>query len=59
MATLRLNDRRVEALKPRNSAYDIRDRDLKGFGVRVLPWLGCGMSSYQSVVGKRIPAWRP
>ena len=37
MATLRLNDRRVDALKPRKSAYDIRDRDLKGFGVRVLP----------------------
>ena len=37
MATLRLNDRRVDALKPRKSAYDIRDRDLKGFAVRVLP----------------------
>ena len=37
MATLRLNDRRVDALKPRKSAYDVRDRDLKGFGVRVLP----------------------
>ena len=37
MATLRLNDRRVDALKPRKSAYDICDRDLKGFGVRVLP----------------------
>ena len=37
MATLRLNDRRVEALKPRKSAYDVRDRQLRGFGVRVLP----------------------
>ena len=37
MATLRLNERRVEALKPRKSSYDIRDRDLKGFGVRVMP----------------------
>ena len=37
MATLRLNKCRVEALKPRKSAYDIRDRELKGFGVRVLP----------------------
>ena len=37
MATLRLNQRRVDALNPRKSAYDIRDRDLKGFGVRVLP----------------------
>ena len=37
MATARLSQRRVDALKPRRSAYDIRDRDLKGFGVRVLP----------------------
>ena len=37
MATLRLNERRVDALKPRKSAYDVRDRELKGFGVRVLP----------------------
>ena len=37
MATLRLNQCRVDALKPRKSAYDVRDRDLKGFGVRVLP----------------------
>ena len=37
MATLRLNERRVSALKPRKSAYDVRDRDLKGFGVRVQP----------------------
>ena len=37
MATLRLNERRVDALKPCKSAYDIRDRELKGFGVRVLP----------------------
>ena len=37
MATLRLNDRRVEALKPRKSTYDIRDRELKGFDIRVMP----------------------
>ena len=37
MATLRLSQRRVDALNPRKSAYDVRDRDLKGFGVRVLP----------------------
>ncbi len=36
MATLRLNQGRVDALKPRRSAYDIRDRELRGFGVRVL-----------------------
>ena len=37
MATLRLSQRRGDALKPRKSAYDVRDRELKGFGVRVLP----------------------
>ena len=37
MATTRLDKRRVDALKPRKSAYDVRDHDLKGFGVRILP----------------------
>ena len=37
MATAHLSQRRVDALKPRKSAYDIRDPELKGFGVRVLP----------------------
>lgn len=37
MARLRLDARRVEALRPRRSAYDVRDHDLKGFGVRTLP----------------------
>ena len=37
MATLRLNQGRVDALKPRKSSYDVRDRELKGFGIRILP----------------------
>ena len=37
MATPRLNQVKVDALKPRKSAYDARDRDLKGFGVRIYP----------------------
>ena len=37
MATVRLDQRRIDTLKARKSAYDVRDRDLKGFGVRVLP----------------------
>ena len=37
MATARLSQRRVDALKPRKSAYDVRDPELRGFGVRVLP----------------------
>jgi integrase len=36
MAMVRLSERRVDALKPRKSTYDVRDRDLKGFGIRVL-----------------------
>ena len=37
MANVRLNEGRVEALRPRRSPYDVRDSSLKGFGVRVLP----------------------
>ena len=32
-----LTDARVKALRPRRTAYDIRDGKLAGFGVRVLP----------------------
>ena len=32
-----LTDARLRALKPRKSAYDIRDGKLRGFGVRVMP----------------------
>ena len=37
MPTVKLDQRRVDALKPRKSAYNVRDRDLKGFGLRVWP----------------------
>lgn len=37
MAMHRLTPGRVDALKPRRNVYDIRDTDIKGFGVRVLP----------------------
>ena len=43
MPNLPLNQHRVDRLKPRNSTYDIRDTDLKGFRVRVLP---SGKKSY-------------
>ena len=37
MPRTNLTDARVAALKPRKTAYDIRDKKLRGFGVRVLP----------------------
>ena len=37
MANVRLNESRIEALRPRRSPYDVRDAELKGFGIRVLP----------------------
>ena len=37
MPNVRLNESRIEALEPRKSPYDVRDTELKGFGVRVLP----------------------
>ena len=37
MSNIRLGQRRADTLKPRKKAYDIRDGELKGFGLRVLP----------------------
>ena len=37
MSKTDLTDLRIGALKPRKVAYDIRDRKLRGFGLRVLP----------------------
>ncbi len=37
MATARLTDARIRALKPAAAARDIRDSDLKGFGIRIMP----------------------
>ena len=37
MPNRRLTESRVEALRPRKSPYDVRDSELKGFGVRILP----------------------
>lgn len=37
MRNLPLSQSSVDRLKPRSSTYDIRDTDLKGFGIRVLP----------------------
>ena len=37
MATARLTEGRIKALRPRKTVQDIRDASLKGFGIRVYP----------------------
>ena len=37
MPAVRLTQRRVDALKPRRRMRDVRDAELKGYGVRVMP----------------------
>ena len=37
MLNIALTDAQVKSLKPRHSAFDIRDAKLRAFGVRVLP----------------------
>ena len=37
MPSIRLTQRRVDALRPRRKVRDIRDAELKGYGVRVMP----------------------
>ncbi len=37
MPAVRLTQRRVDALGPRRKVRDVRDADLKGYGVRVMP----------------------
>ena len=37
MPAIRLTQRRVDALGPRRKVHDVRDANLKGYGVRVMP----------------------
>lgn len=37
MPKVRLTQRRVDALRPRRKVFDIRDAELKGYGVRAMP----------------------
>ena len=37
MPAIRLTQRRVNALRPRRKVHDLRDTELKGYGVRVMP----------------------
>ena len=56
MAAARLHQRRVDALKARKKTYDVRDRDLKGFGIRVLPTGSKRYFVHSQHEGRRI--WR-
>ena len=50
----RLTQRRVDALKPRKAAYEVRDAELKGFGVRVGPSGKKGYFLHSQRDGRRI-----
>ena len=54
MPNIALSETRVKALRPRQSAYDVRDVKLKGFGVRVLPSGATRFSIHVQHRGKRI-----
>ena len=54
MATTRLTEARIQALRPRKAARDIRDAGLKGFGVRVYPSGRKRFFIHTQVEGKRI-----
>ena len=56
MPNIALSDARVKVLRPRRSAYDIRDAKLRGFGVRVLPSGAKRFFIHTQHRGKRI--WR-
>ena len=56
MATIRLTQARIKALRPRKTARDVRDADLKGFGVRVYPTGRRCFFIHSQHEGKRV--WR-
>ena len=54
MPSIHLDQTRVQRLKPGRSAYDVRDRTLKGFGVRVLPSGGKRYFIHSQYRGRRV-----
>ena len=52
----RLSQRRVDSLKPRKATCEVRDAELKGFGIRVLPSGTRQYFVHHQHAGKR--AWR-
>ena len=56
MATVRLTQHRVDTLKPGGKTRDVRDRSLRGFGVRILPSGNKRYFLHSQVDGRRV--WR-
>ena len=54
MPSIRLTQRRVDALRPRRKARDIRDAELKGYGVRVMPSGAARYFIHNQNRGKRV-----
>ena len=54
MATSRLTQRQVDNLKPGKTTRDVRDKELKGFGVRVLPSGRKSFFLHRQVDGHRV-----
>lgn len=54
MSATRLTRRRVESLRPRPKVRDVRDTDLKGFGVRVMPSGAKRYFIHSQSVGRRV-----
>ncbi len=54
MPTSRLTQRRIDTLKPRRKTCDIRDSEIKGFGVRILPSGRKHYFLHSQIAGNRI-----
>ena len=54
MTAHRLTQSRVDAFKPRKSVYDIRDTNIKGFGIRVLPSGRKRYFLHTQIAGRRV-----
>ena len=52
----RLGQRRVDSLKPKKATYEVRDAEMKGFGIRILPSGAKRYFVHHQHAGRR--AWR-
>ena len=54
MAGIRLTQRRVVALRPRRTVRDVRDTELKGYSVRVMPSGAKRYFIHSQYLGRRV-----